>query len=183
MKRPARGATEPKQLNKTPTLLHDGANEPIDSETRDTGVFGKARSAIKRPAAMNACRVPDPKQHKTGESRAVESQQTVWQDGTDESRAVEPHATDGPCSASKEKVSIHDLFLAAKASRAPCGRAKQTAKFAQLCEQVHNLGWFPREVKSTGAMAFDHDRKAEYNLLQSIKKWRTHMRGAQFQPS
>ena len=175
MKRPARGATEPKQLNKTPTLLHDGANEPIDSETRDTGVFGKARSAIKRPAAMNACRVPDPKQHKTGESRAVESQQTVWQDGTDESRAVEPHATDVPCSASKEKVSIHDLFLAAKASRAPCGRAKQTAKFAQLCEQVHNLGWFPREVKSTGAMAFDHDRKAEYNLLQSIKRWRTHM--------
>ena len=129
MKRPARGATEPKQLNKTPTLLHDGANEPIDSETRDTGVFGKARSAIKRPAAMNACRVPDPKHPKTDESRAVESHQAVRQDETDECRDVESHEIGVPCNAT-----IHDLFLAAQASRSPCGPAARTAKAAELCE-------------------------------------------------
>ena len=89
MKRPARGATESKQVIKTHTLLHYGANEPTNIETPGAGVLGAPRSAIKRPAAMNACRVPDPKQPKTDESRAVESHHAVQQDGTDEWRDVE----------------------------------------------------------------------------------------------
>ena len=172
MKRPARGATESKQVIKTHTLLHDGANEPTNIETRGAGVLGAARSAIKRPAAMNACRVPDPKHPKTDESRAVESDQAVRQDETDECRDVESHEIGVPCNAT-----IHDLFLAAQASRSPCGRADRTAKDAELCEQVHNLGWFPRESYSTRKKQrdFNKNRKDEHRLADRIKKQLTRM--------
>ena len=115
--------------------------------------------AMKRPAAKAQSGASKPKQCKT-------------QGGANESRAVEFHQTGVPCNASSEDASIHDLFLAAKESQSPCGQD------VDLCERVYNLERFPRELKSTGSMAFDKERKSEDNLRQRIKKRLPHMSNA-----
>ena len=119
-------------------------------------------SAMKRPAAKAQSGASKPKQSKT-------------QGGANESRAVESHQTGVPCNASNEDASIHDLFLAAKESQSHCGQEFQTVKDVDFCEQVYNLKRFPRELKSTGSMAFDTERKSEDNLRQRIKKRLPHM--------